>query len=561
MRNLLLIAILVCTILFSCSHSPTEVAGGSTTTPNEKMILGYVNFQGGAPAARTIVQLIPSSYCAFGDGNQLALPTDTTDESGAYSFAHVTTGSYNIQAIHIDTRVRSLITNIIMNTDTSHVSPAILEQAGNLLVIFSDSFNPVSGYVYIPGTTIAKYFDGVQDSLVLDSVPAGIIPGVYYSTVDTSENTVLRNNVPVSSGDTVIVTNPMWKYSRKLFLNTTKEGAAVSENVTNFPVLIRLTHDNFTFNQAQIQGRDLRFENSDNTPLPYEIERWDVSGEKADIWVEVDTVHGDDSTQYITMYWGNPASSNSAHSKMVFDTSEGFRAVLHCDNISDLSDASANLGKGTNYGTVNVPGIIGNALQFVNDKSTYVMFPHKDNVDAASLLESPSGCTFSWWMLSNEDLDTISNNGRRDIISKGVYWGGTTDQDWTVFIRNDVILFEGFSAAENWVYAGTSMISWEADIWYHISITYDGTTAQWFINGEPDGPGIPFDYAFGTSDDKAEISIGRHYNVRPEEVFDGILDEIRIVNTQKSADWVKLCYMNQRVDDKLVVFWKVKNLF
>ena len=39
-----------------------------------------------------------------------------------------------------------------------------------------------------------------------------------------------------------------------------------------------------------------------------------------------------------------------------------------------------------------------------------------------------------------------------------------------------------------------------------------------------------------------------------EDVFGGLLDEIRIANIQRSANWVKLCYMNQRVDDKLVVF-------
>jgi hypothetical protein len=40
-----------------------------------------------------------------------------------------------------------------------------------------------------------------------------------------------------------------------------------------------------------------------------------------------------------------------------------------------------------------------------------------------------------------------------------------------------------------------------------------------------------------------------------EEVFSiskGI-DEVRILNKAVNADWVKLCYMNQRTDDQLVV--------
>ena len=36
--------------------------------------------------------------------------------------------------------------------------------------------------------------------------------------------------------------------------------------------------------------------------------------------------------------------------------------------------------------------------------------------------------------------------------------------------------------------------------------------------------------------------------------FKGMVDEVRISNIALSADWIKLCYMNQRIDDKLVIF-------
>ena len=35
--------------------------------------------------------------------------------------------------------------------------------------------------------------------------------------------------------------------------------------------------------------------------------------------------------------------------------------------------------------------------------------------------------------------------------------------------------------------------------------------------------------------------------------FKGGIDEVRILNKAVNADWVKLCYMNQRTDDQLVV--------
>jgi hypothetical protein len=36
--------------------------------------------------------------------------------------------------------------------------------------------------------------------------------------------------------------------------------------------------------------------------------------------------------------------------------------------------------------------------------------------------------------------------------------------------------------------------------------------------------------------------------------FKGSIDEVRILNAPQSADWVRLCYMNQRPDNRLVVF-------
>jgi hypothetical protein len=36
--------------------------------------------------------------------------------------------------------------------------------------------------------------------------------------------------------------------------------------------------------------------------------------------------------------------------------------------------------------------------------------------------------------------------------------------------------------------------------------------------------------------------------------FKGMIDEIRISNVAYGPDWIKLCYMNQKAQDALVVF-------
>jgi hypothetical protein len=49
--------------------------------------------------------------------------------------------------------------------------------------------------------------------------------------------------------------------------------------------------------------------------------------------------------------------------------------------------------------------------------------------------------------------------------------------------------------------------------------------------------------------------IGKKVNY-PLWFFIGCIDEVRVTSTAQSPDWIKLCYMNQKSDDLLVLFQK-----
>ena len=68
----------------------------------------------------------------------------------------------------------------------------------------------------------------------------------------------------------------------------------------------------------------------------------------------------------------------------------------------------------------------------------------------------------------------------------------------------------------------------------------------------------PDTYLRDTSDD---FTIGRFFKEATFPItgycyFKGAIDEVRVCGTVRSADWIKLCYMNQRSDDKLVQMTK-----
>jgi hypothetical protein len=87
---------------------------------------------------------------------------------------------------------------------------------------------------------------------------------------------------------------------QNIYLNTSSTGGNVTGDVYGFPVLVRLTSKTFDFNQSKSGGADIRFTASNGKSLSYEIENWDAGNKQAEVWVRVDTVWGNDSSQYIT---------------------------------------------------------------------------------------------------------------------------------------------------------------------------------------------------------------------------------------------------------------------
>ena len=552
MREFLLFVLLACIALLSCSISP--VAGGSTSTPNER-ISGFVVFPSGAPASRTIVQLIPSSYDAIENATSLLL-TDTTDDSGAYSFSNFEIDTCNIQVVHIDTRERGLATGIITTAETVWAPSVVLEPAGNLLVIFSDSLDPPNGYLYIPGTTICKSLSGKQDTVLLDSVPAAMIPGLYYSAIDRSYKITLRNNIAVTSGDTAIVTNLNWKFSRRIYLNTSATGAAVSGNVIDFPVLIRLNGGNFPFGQAQAHGEDLRFAESDNTPLSYEIEEWDPVLEKAEIWVKVDTVLGNSSTQYITMYWGNSEASSLSNSVEVFDSTDGFVGVWHLGGEQNATafDATANHFDGVPYGMTSTSGVDGivSGARYFDGISSYIVMPNTAN-SSLSLPENGTYAISLWAYADTFDAKwhVIAGKGHEQYYLK-----------LKCFSENRATWeFAGFQDKQGWAFIeNLASTGTESRTWVNIVGIRDGTKQYLYINGNPVKDTVslqPGNYSINTGDN---FSIGGYLR----EVFipyyegycyyKGKIDEVRVIDKVPDANWIKCSYMNQKLQDALVQF-------
>ena len=67
---------------------------------------GKVIYPGGAPAAKSVVKLIPDRFNPFTDTT--AVLVDTSDDSGAYVFSGVSYGVYTVQSVQSVKRTRAI---------------------------------------------------------------------------------------------------------------------------------------------------------------------------------------------------------------------------------------------------------------------------------------------------------------------------------------------------------------------------------------------------------------------------------------------------------------------
>jgi hypothetical protein len=88
--------------------------------------------------------------------------------------------------------------------------------------------------------------------------------------------------------------------------------------------------------------------------------------------------------------------------------------------------------------------------------------------------------------------------------------------------------------------------------WYHGAVSFLNGRWQLFLDGtlvDSDSTTV-----HGAGGSNSAIIGGFIDCWTSEPGFDGALDEVRIEKNARPKEWIRLCYMNQRPDDKLVVF-------
>ncbi len=334
-----------------------------------------------------------------------------------------------------------------------------------------------------------------------------------------------------------------WAHFADLNLDTSPTGANVTATVKDFPILVRLTADNFDFSEARGQGQDLRFARADGAPLAYQIERWDSSKAVAEIWVKADTVFGNTSIQTLRCYWGNPAAADSSNGASVFLNRHV--AVWHMGG--DANTPRANSVSGgqaalpVNYdGDESKPGLIGLADSLDGGGPG-------DYLDIGDGYQDFSGgFMFSVWAYPTAvkgyaSFLELGNGESADNIS---LFRDTTTDDLRFDIYNPGASIGSIKAS-----AAISLNQWQ-----HLAVTVTSSgTMNLYKNGDLVSSGTLSNSISGNW--RASNFLGKSNGTR-DGYFQGMLDEPEISNSPHSDSWIKLCYENQKANQTLVTLPK-----
>ncbi len=333
-----------------------------------------------------------------------------------------------------------------------------------------------------------------------------------------------------------------WAHARDLYTNTSPDGAYVASTVKNFPLLVRLDTGNFAFAEAQGKGQDLRFSDSAGKPLAYQIERWDSTAAKAEVWVKLDSVPGNAMTLSLHMHWGKSDAVDASNGAAVFDSANGFVAAWHLGGADTLGRPNAVPG-----------GLPAKPVRYDGDESRIGIIGMADSLDGApdgdyldlgqGYADFNKGFTYSAWVApsSRAFWSRLLDMGNGAPMDNLVVQRHTTTDDL------DFDVYDG----KNGVQHLTALASLQPDAWQFVAVTVADRTALIYHNGVL----VATDKRTDTIPAVTRLFnyIGKS-NWPGNSYYQGKVDETRLCKVARSADWIKLSYANQNAAQNLLAF-------
>ena len=387
-----------------------------------------------------------------------------------------------------------------------------------------------------------KYFEA---SRIEDTITIEVGSNRHTLTViaaDTSDQyvvTAMRAAKPVDTTkppDTIIVIPPdnrdtvfsAWRHKGQVLLNFDQVGLGSDFTIYDFPLLLRLNVNNFKFNEAWSDGRDIRFATANGKVLPFEIARWDANAKVAEIFIRVDTLSSRSYGNPILMYWDNASVTKTASPDKVFPTTQAWGGVWHLEETAsgranEYRDATGQYpGKGGGDIPARREGVVAYAQDFkTTNSSSWITIPKEFDPGASEF-------TMHMWVKQ-------VNSDRGVLLEKD----GPLSSDQRYELQQDAL-----TGHLNWSWNTKSISTFiylPRDTWQLLGIAWDGTQLHFYVDGyerqavdwvqQGSATGTVI---LGARDEKGVLG------------FHGLIDEFWSLSRYQNPNYMRLIYENQK---------------
>jgi len=391
-----------------------------------------------------------------------------------------------------------------------------------------NQYKPTGGYFLSGALPAGLSFDSTT----------GQISGTPTATMAATVYTVTAYNSAGSGSTTVSITvnNPTYgnyAFQDLITLNTTSLG--ITSNLTNFPALLSIQDNDLIISNTcadKVQNPngpnyDLAFV-SGGSELYYQIESYNQTTGTLLVWVQVPSLtYATNNT--ISFYFGSKAPTVTHNTAFFQNTwASDYKAVFHFNESSytgSVTDGTAGAHTGTTSGMTSadlVTGKIGTAYSF-NGSSKKI---------TSNAVSVTGPFTISAWVnlgATGLDQKVMTNQDATGSASGGYKLGVFTtnipeSESGTAINRastpNPTAFTTGVWHYIQGVYTGTTLSTYVDGVQYKVLTTSVNPVANTnFYIGTEGGGGAPF--------------------------FNGSIDEPRVSNVAKTADWLKAEYVNQ----------------
>ena len=314
------------------------------------------------------------------------------------------------------------------------------------------------------------------------------------------------------------------------YADFTVTGYTGATTLERFPVLVRLTVDSpagFDYAKVAADGSDLCFADADCKPLPFEVEKWDSTGESL-VWVLLPSMAN--GTKFTMFFGGTPTEANDPSSVWT-----DYVGVWH------MSEASGTVRDATGHGldaavkgtaaansVAFADGPAGTARQFATTQGKGLTYLEVPNYDSFGL---GGNFTVQGWFKATACAANTSSRyfSRKDKYTDGNGWefeqryGAIDTAATTVSCR-------GASSGDF-----TQTVPDIRHAWLDLAVNYNDKSVQYYVNGSV---GSAVTITAAATDNGKPLVIGCN-PTGTEANWVGQIDEVRLRKGDVTADRIR----------------------